>query len=45
MRQELLIKIPMISKEMLQKISYGIFVECTVKFTKSGFSVKAPTPV
>ena len=32
----------MISKETWQTISYGISIENTVKFTKSGFSVKAP---
>ena len=32
----------MISKETWQTISYGISIESTVKFTKSGFSVKAP---
>ena len=31
----------MISKETWQTISYGISTESTVKFTKSGFSVKA----
>ena len=40
--QEHLIKIPMSSKEIWQTISYGISIESTVKFTKSGFSVKAP---
>ena len=35
-------KIPMISKETWQTISHGISVDSTVKFTKSGFSVKAP---
>ena len=37
-----LIKIHMISKETWQIISYGISIESTVNFTKSGFSVKAP---
>ena len=40
--QEQLILIPMISKETYQTIPYGISIESTVKFTKSGFSVKAP---
>ena len=40
--QEHLIKIPMISKEIWQTISYGISIESTVKFTNPGFSVKAP---
>ena len=40
--KEHLIKIPMISKETWQTICYGISIERTVKFTKSGFSVKAP---
>ena len=35
-------KTPMISKETWQTISYEISIESTVKFTKSGFSVKAP---
>ena len=39
--QEHLIKISMISKETWQTISYGISIESTAKFTKSGFSVKA----
>ena len=42
--QEHLIKIPIISKETWQTISYGISVESTVKFTKPGFSVTAPHP-
>ena len=37
-----MIKIPMISKETWQTISYGISIESTVKFTKSSFSVKVP---
>ena len=32
----------MTSKETWQAISYGISIESTVKFTKSGFSIKAP---
>ena len=40
-RQEHLIKHPMISKGTWQTISYEISIERTVKFTKSGFSVKA----
>ena len=32
----------MISKETWQTISYGISIENTIKFTKSGFSVKDP---
>ena len=32
----------MVSKETWQTISYGISIESTVKFTKSGFSVKVP---
>ena len=39
--QEHLKKNPMISKETWQTISYGIFIESTVKFTESGFSAKA----
>ena len=40
--QEHVIKIPMISKETWQTISYGSSTESTVKFTTSGFSIKAP---
>ena len=40
--QEHLIKIPMTSKETWQTISYGISIESTVKFSKSGFSLKTP---
>ena len=40
--QEHPIKSPMISKETWQTSSCGISIELTVKFTKSGYSVKAP---
>ena len=42
MWQEHLINIPMISNETGQTISYVMSIESTVKFTKSGFSVKVP---
>ena len=41
-RQEHLIKIPMISKETRQTISYWISIENTFKFSKLSFSVKVP---
>ena len=42
--QEHLIKIPMISKEAWNTISYGISIESTVKFTKIGLLCKSATP-